>query len=233
MPKDSLTTRSQRVLRLLQGVSNRHIAMLMAPAGFTQADVDEGWKLLQAASGNRYTRVAPETSPKVVADVDAWENYWYPLIDATLRRRFPEIHQQVFLNLSQESGPPVLISVRVLVDRVVALEKAADRQSKEARALLKERGLTKAALDEVRGLLEQAATIGDFSDLPDLGEVAAEQERAETAMWEWYREWSQIARLSVKDGRLLQQLGLGTAGRPRKRGEADDVEPGPEPEPVL
>lgn len=200
----------------------------MSAAGFTQADLDEGWQLLRDASSVRYARTRPEASASVVGAVDAWENYWYPIVDATLRRRFPELHGQVFLNLSQESGPPVLVSVRILLDRLTELDKATDKQSKDARAVLKDRGLTKAVLDEVKGLLDEAATAGDSTEVPVADEAAAEQERAETAMWDWYREWSQIARAAVKDGRLLVQLGLINTGRPRRA--AEEPEPaGPEP----
>ena len=52
----------------------------------------------------------------------------------------------------------------------------------------------------MKGYLDEAATAGDPTELPPTEELAAEHERAETAMWEWYREWAQIARAAVKTG---------------------------------
>ena len=53
-------------------------------------------------SGGAIRNLDPGASPEAIRrskgegtmPVDEWENDWYPLIDATLRRRFPEIHKE-------------------------------------------------------------------------------------------------------------------------------------------
>lgn len=50
-------------------------------------------------------------------------------------------------------------------------------------------------------------------------------------MWDWYREWSQIARAAVKDGRLLIQLGLLSTGRSKRGADDEDDAPAPAPAP--
>jgi hypothetical protein len=222
MPSINLGQKSARVLRLLQGLADRRAATQMRAAGFSQEDLDEGWKLLREASAVRYARTPTLATPRVVSDVDAWENYWFPIIDATLRRRSPAVHERVFLNLKQESGAAVLVSVRVLLDRLDELRKAKDEESKTARAVLETRGLDAAALDEVRGYLDQAATFDAPDPDADAEEAAEAQAAAEEAMWAWYREWSQIARTVVTDGRALVALGLITVGRPRGGEEPSD-----------
>jgi len=58
--------------------------------------------------------------------------------------------------------------------------------------------------------------------LPDLQQLRAAVENAETALWDYYVEWSQLARMAVKDPRLLKLMGF--------RGGANDAEDA-EPEP--
>lgn len=139
MAKLTLGQKAERVLQMLMGFGNARIATAMAAYGLTQAGIDEGWDLRKATSRVRGSRQNEYTaSPTVVANADAWENHWFPIIDASLARRFPEIHATVFNNLSQTEGPPVLLGISLLLERLVELEKATDKTSKDARALLKD-----------------------------------------------------------------------------------------------
>ena len=49
----SLGDKAQRTLRLLLGLRNPRIASALASYGFTEADMDEGWALLQALGRNK------------------------------------------------------------------------------------------------------------------------------------------------------------------------------------
>ncbi len=234
MAKLTLGQKAERVLRMLMGLGNARVATAMNTYGMVNADIEEGWTLLRAVTTVRGSRM-PEVSasPTVVANVDAWENRWYPVISATLERRHPEVHARLFNNLSQTEGPPVLLGVQLLIDRLAELDKATDKDSKAARAVLKERGVTKAVLDEAKAYLTEA-TIPAEPTVAPAEEVNAAIEEAETALWGWYLEWSQIARVAVKDGRLLALMGFGASGGRRRGGEedGDGVVPGPAPGPA-
>ena len=105
--------KSERVLRFLRGLSHPRVASALAAHGFSQADWDEGWQLLQTASGRWLLREQPTRAPDptVIEELDAWENRWFPVAEATLRRRKPEVADKIFLNLAQTSGIEVAVSV--------------------------------------------------------------------------------------------------------------------------
>ncbi len=60
--------------------------------------------------------------------------------------------------------------------------------------------------------------------LPDPPISAEELARRDEALLAYYREWSAIARASIKDARLLRKLGLGKRGRPKQGAAAEPVE---------
>lgn len=224
MARLTFNQKSHRVVTFLLGMRNPRVFGALARYGFNQEALDEGWRLLNECGKVRGLR--PDTveavEPKIVAKIDAWENEYFPVAEATLRRNFPDVHKRVFLNLSQTSGPPVVVGVKLFVDRVLDLEKATDKQSKDARALLKDRGIDKAAIDEAKALLIEAGTPLD-APAPVLEDFALELETAQQAMWDWYLEWAQIARVAVQDGRHLIQL-FGSR-RVAEAPEADETEP--------
>ena len=153
--------------------------------------------------------------------VDAWENRWFPIVDATLARRFPAVHARVFLNLARTGGPRVLITVGLMLDRLHALAAAADDESQAAWALLTRRGLTAAVLEEAHTALAETMRLPDQPAVPVAG-VEATVARAEGELWGWYLEWSQIARVAVKDRRLLAQLGFALAPPGRRRSQPSE-----------
>ena len=75
-----------------------------------------------------------------------------------------------------------------------------------AMALLKRRGLDAPRMNEARELLSHIVTM-DPAPTPDDSETRkAQLAQAEDALWAYYSEWSQVARVAITDGRLLQQL---------------------------
>ena len=114
----------------------------------------------------------------------------------------------------------MLLGISLLIERLAELDKATDQTSKDARALLTSRGVTDAVLNQAKGYLTEA-TIPAEETVTPAEEINAAIEEAETALWAWYLEWSKIARVAVKDGRLLARLGFGGRGRGGKEEEEE------------
>jgi len=213
-----LTTgqKAQRVVRFLIGVRKPRVATALASHGFTQEALDEGWTLLRALAGEKLAVPALPSGPDpaLVEQLDDWENKWFTIADATLTRHYPAVQEQVFLNLSRTSGPEVTVSVGTFLQRLEALENgSADEQA--AHQLLVARGLTSEVVQAAKELLDAVGAIGDMA-LPIVDEAAIAA--AEDAMWAWYLEWSAIAQLAIKDGRLLRALGY----RSTRSGNSDE-----------
>lgn len=208
-----------RVLKLLIGLRNPRILGPLVARGFRLEDAEEGWRLLREVGRFRFDVMAPpKPDPRLIAQLDHWENTWFPVADATLNRHFPEVHKRVFLNLSQTEGPAVIVSVGALLDRITALE-GGGTEDREARQLLVRRGLTDTVLEEARLLLDTIGKTELNTAVPDLEADRADMVAARGAMWSWYLEWSRIARGVIRDGNLLRELGFKSVGQ-----EADDAE---------
>lgn len=212
--------RSQRMLRLLMGAANPRILAALAGYGFTKDELDEGWELLRAVADEKLAMVAPEPAPdtSLVKQLDAWENKWFVVGNASLTRHHPAVHEQVFLNISRQSNANVVFSVTTFVSRVEALAHGT-AEDQAARALLAKRGLTDAVLDEAKDILAKIAGEGVIAQSPP---DPAKKKEAEKAMWSWYREWSTIARSEIKDRRLLLSLGFLRSNKKRKGDDAED-----------
>jgi hypothetical protein len=208
----SIGDKAIRVLRLLLGLRNQRVASAMALYGMREEDVDEGWKLLQALRGVRLgIRPIGAADVKTIEEIDAWENRWFPVADATLSRRFPAVQARLFMNLSQTEGPEVVVSVGTFVDRVDEMAKADGPYGPEgpkALELLATRGITKGVIEQARTLLGTLRKVQPPAPAPSREEQQAEAARAEDALWAWYLEWSRIARTAITNRTLLRQLGF-------------------------
>ncbi len=216
MARLTIGQKAERVLKLLIALRNPRIAAALARHGFANADLDEGWALLRNVTRTRLdvAEEPPNTDPDALGALDAWENQWFVIADATLKRHAPEIHARVFRNLSQTEGMAVIVSVGTFLERFEPIDKTEaeggfGQAGKEARKLLSQRGLTKKVVDEAKALLGKLRKVD--GPLPDLEKIAAEDEsfeKAEGALWAWYLEWSAIARKAVTHRGLLRQLGF-------------------------
>jgi hypothetical protein len=217
----SLGEKAHRTLRLLMGLRNPRIASALVAYGFDEADMNEGWALLKAL-GQSKLELLPDEPPggDTLQALDAWENRWFPIARATLTHRYPEVHAKMFLNLTQTEGNEVAISVHALVSRYDALDDIG-AQGTEAKELLKKRGLTPAVVDEARALLDSLGKIERVAPTPSAEQMKVELNRAEAALWNWYLEWSQVARVAIKQRVLLRQLGFG-GGRAAGEQETTD-----------
>jgi len=221
MAKLTLGQKAERVLQFLVGLGNRRVRRALTVYAFTDADLDDGWKRLMALS-----RVSAdgeeEVDPALLERLDAWENRWFGVAEVLLRIHFPDVHTYVFRNVRQGEGIEVVVSVSTLLRRLelVALpeeEGGMGELGSEACARLATRGLDDAVLDEARELLRQLASPQqappvDYDTLDREARAAAERH-----MWEWYLEWSTLARLAIRDRRLLRSLGFLRSEKKRKK----------------
>src|SRR5690606_24103354 len=81
------------------------------------------------------------------------------------------------------------------------------------------RGLTPALVGDIEALLARLPALQ--RNAAPLGPTPEERQAAEDAMWGWYLEWSQIARVAIRDGRLLRQLGF--SSRPSSTRATDEA----------
>lgn len=236
----------ERVVRfILAARRHKHIFRLLHARGYTAAAVREAWDLLDALGG--VTAAAAEGADdepsadekavaKAMADLDAWDEPNFAVIDVALRRRHPEQHKFLFAgNLKARTGPLAVAGVRTMAQRLDALESSPDRKAtrkddKAALDLLAKRGIDKAEREKVAAWL---ATIGDQDDtlLDGEGDSAVadrknELERRNTLvrLREWYEEWARVARASVKRKRDLMHLGLARQKKSKAPTDSTDGE---------
>lgn len=218
-----LTTgqKAQRVVRFLLGIRRPRVVAALGSYGFSQATLDEGWTLLRGLVGERLAVPAAPVvvDPSLIDRLDEWENKWFVIAEATLGRHHPEVRDAVFLNLSRTTGPEVTVSVGTFLQRLSALAEGS-AEDQVARALLDERGLNADEVGKAREILD---TLGAAEEAKPPVVDAAAIAAAEQAMWDWYLEWSAIAQLAIKDGRLLRALGY-RRGSDRAEAEEEEVE---------
>jgi hypothetical protein len=196
----------------------------MAPFGFGQRAVDEGWARLRNLTTDKLQISSSLIDPRLVGALDAWENRYYPVIEVVLRTNHPDVHAKVFQNLSQTEGNEVMVSVPTLLDRLATIEKPEAEGGfgtlgTEARTLLEERGVGERTITEARDIIAQIGTI----TAPPPGSTDPEAAAlAEERLWNWYLEWSAIARVAIRDRRLLRSLGFLRTVK-KANGEEEDV----------
>jgi hypothetical protein len=119
------------------------------------------------------------------------------------------VHERFFRNLSQVEGQEVIMSVGTFVERFEALSDPSGPDGAEgpkAAELLARRGLI-SAVAEAKALLDSLTQVD--SNASSSWDV--QQRRlfaAESVLWEWYLEWSRVARVAIKQRALLRQLGF-------------------------
>lgn len=212
-----IAEKAQRVFELLVGLGDPRAQRALAGHGFTEAELDEGWARLIALSK---VPSLPGESPVAarLAELDAWENRWYPIIEVVLRTSHPRVHELVFRNLRQTEGVEVFVLVGTLLDRLEAIARPEEEgglgePGERARAHLERRGLNADVLDHARALLARVHQ-GPADDEPIVDPEA--RAAAEEHLWSWYLEWSGIARAVIKDAQILAALGFRRRGRNKR-----------------
>ncbi len=202
----SIGQKCVRVLHLLSGLGIPAVSERLVDHGFEDADLERGWELLRATTGTRLD-VTPFRSPDptLFQRLDAWENYWFPIVHATLSHHYPEVAAELFLNLTQTEGLEVAVSVGTLLGRMRTAQNGNERQQ-AAIALLAKRGLTEEVIGDAEQMLKRLESRQQRPNAPPPD--PAERAAAEAAMWAWYLEWSTIVRQAITDRRLLRVMGF-------------------------
>jgi hypothetical protein len=222
-----LAEKQKTVLDFLTGIATPRAMSLMAPRGFTVDELKEGWTLLQTASLTRLDRHADAPrDASLVLELDAWENEWFPLAQATLLRHHPVVAEWLFRNLTQADGVAVLVSVATFVRRLREIESGAaglGNDGTAALALLAKRGLDDTKIAAAESML---AAAGDFKpgEPPPAGPTREQASAAEDALWSWYLEWSAITRLTISDRGMLRAMGYLARSRGKQAPDADEPE---------
>ena len=195
----------RRVVEFLLGLRDERVSAALVGCGLTPTERAKGWQLLQTLGMTdiaRDLRLDAELQPKL----DAWFSRWFRVAKVSLQRDFPRVYDQIFLDLNQ-LAPSATILVPVLLKRIEKLTRAKDADSQAALAKLRARGLTPERIAEAEQLVAQLVQPSQGA-LPDLQQLRAAADHAEAALWDYYVEWSQLARMAVKDPRLLKLMGF-------------------------
>ena len=208
----SRVTRNQKVFRAVQFLlALRHpkAQQALTRYGFGQLHLAEGQELVRMATDPQLSFSQPSTpDPGLIGRLDEFENRWFPIVKLVLSRHFPEVHEWVYRNLSQTTGPDLIVSTDTFLRRLRALQSGTSEmgeRGKDAFALLVQRGLDE---DTLRQAEELIASVSSFvkSDAKGFDEEAHAE--AVDELWKWYLEWSGIARLVIDDRRVLRNMGF-------------------------
>src|SRR5690606_29334233 len=92
-----------------------------------------------------------------------------------------------------------------------------------ARDELRARGLTDEIVAEAQSHVESLTEWTEPEE--EDADTKKEREESEERMWNWYKEWSTIARIAVTDRRLLRSLGYLKRSRRGSDLDEDSAEP--------
>lgn len=221
------TERAERVVRLLFGLRHPRIAEALASRGFDDADIEEGWRLLRAAT-RTHMPAASEHGDELTAQryLAAWCKEWLPMIALTLRRRHPQALARLEDLLAAAAEGPAQARSEVAMEWLTQLRDPASdlaKASPGALQVLAKRGLSPAILAQVDGARSVLSGQRPGKDQPPTSD---ELTAADEELWAYYVEWSHAARMVVKDRRLLRKLGFLRSSGGGSSGDDGPVEPG-------
>ncbi|HEY5959190.1 MAG TPA: hypothetical protein VIV60_21680 [Polyangiaceae bacterium] len=196
----------RRLLEFLLGLRDDRVLSALAERGFGAADRAKGWALLHALGMTQRVPARTSASNGALDSLDAWRKEWVRLVHVSLVHGFAEVDAKLFRRIDKAIQPSSEV-VSVLLDRVKKLERSSDATTQAALAKLHARGFTAARREEARQLLQEFLRFKP-PELPDPEIRRAAIREAETALWAFYVEWSQVARTVIKDVRLLELLGF-------------------------
>lgn len=229
---ETLEATPTRALTFLRAVGT-HLAIraTLLAHGYTDADHQEGWALLHAASGFGVGTTIDAIDADVrdaIRALDTWDEDGFRIVSATFQRRFPTVADKVLAGIGPSNGSAAVVGVSTLLDRLDALSQSQAPDDQAAIALLSKRGIDAAERTRLRALVAKAQSV-DATAASDLAAAQASQQAnaqrhlaALAQLRGWYEEWSDIARATVKRRDYLIRLGLAARRSPKK----------PEPKPA-
>lgn len=225
-----------RALKLLVNIQSPPFSARARREGYTAEEHREGWRLLKLASGEArplehlFVEIASSGAVdgaerlRLLQEVDAFENKWFPRTRNIIRRVVPRDRRQAFegaffKNLDQQPlGPGVIVSVGTYLSRLDGLAQSGDADAKRVRKTLVARGLTEEKLRQVRDLLGKLEVGGGAPPQPlkvpidEITKAHRAQREALEDLRDWYNDWATTFRqvFGVKD---QLKLGLTTVKR--------------------
>jgi len=208
---------------LLLGLRQRVAVKYLEAHGFTEEDLEEGWRYFYEVARLRRNGPGKTVARDLLARCDALENQWFPIARLALARHFPAVAEALFEGLARSNGKAASWNVAFFLDRLGAMENGHAPFGGDgplARALLTKRGLTSEILAPVAESLVKLRTLEEVDGSAALTE---EHIAAETVMMDWYREWSGIALRVIANRNTLRSLGLRRRGPARNVEESDEL----------
>jgi hypothetical protein len=219
MTDDTLAATPTRALQLLSAVATvPAIGAAMATRGYSKTEHDEGWQLLQDASGRARPLQPPSTDKRVRAamdEIDAWDEDGFAIAEASLSRHYPAQAAFVLADLHASRGAGAVLGVKTFLDRLDALDHDPEREATRekdhgALRLLAERGITAEERRRLAALVEIATSVAPVDAHAQRAEEHSRQELHEALvrLRAWYDEWSAVGRRVVKRRDHLIRMGL-------------------------
>lgn len=228
MPTDERPSRQvleeipSRVFTFLLNVAKYPVIFsTLALKSYSQEEHDFAWGLLSVlghATPTLKLSVGPSAAVReAVAELDAWDEPNFEMMDVTLRRKYPAIATSLFENLTPKQGIEAVGSVSTLLDRLDALDAENSADAKGAIKLLGTRGYTKEERKRLRDLVNVAKTV---TAAPVVA-TDEEMEQARLDLYGWFNEWSTIAKRTIKRRQYLIALGLASPRKSEKKAKGE------------
>ena len=224
---ETLAATPHKMLTFLQATSKHaHLMAVLATRGFSQAERDRGWRLLQKVSGYHAPgEPTPSQTPQEAFEkLGEWIDVNLPIFALSLRHRHPDQYAVVFAEPAPSKAEGVVVAATKFLDRVESLEAEAQSPANLAAVeKLRARGLTSDERASVRALCV-AARGGDSPATSTRGAARTAMTTEELYLYEaraWYEEWSGIARKLIERRSDLILLGLAKR-KSGKTAAADD-----------
>ena len=217
--RETLEDTPGRVTKFLVGLATRPTARtLMAARGLDLAEQKHGWSLLMNVGSQNISEVVTDDEVEsAVAELDNWDEPGVRHVAVGLHRH-PEARDMVLKGIEPKVGPEAVTNVALILERLERLESSEDGRA--ALATLAKRGIDATERKRLAALVK-TATAASKPIAPSTNETEEAYIQALLELREWYLEWAEMARLTIKRRDHLIRLGLAE----RRTGGADtDVE---------
>ena len=190
---------------------------LMYKRGYTEQEHDRGWVLVHKLVGHPAVEPRRKTEAAMaVTELDNWDEEGLRMARAALIR-FPEVAERLLAGLVPVEGNGAVENVAILLDRLRAEETT--EEGPAALARLATAGLSPEDRKHLAGLVKLAKSAAEvpepaFRDTPEYVELLLD-------LRDWYLEWSEVARITIKRRDYLIRMGLA------ERRSTDPVDPAP------
>lgn len=219
------------------------IREVLASAGYTAAEHEEGWRLLHRVAGYQGATSTASDSDGVVdsaeEEIERWTKTSLARAELALSRRHPEQAAFLFDGLEVGRTGSAILVAKAFLDRCHAMTSSPERKSvrkEDAEALktLEQRGITLANRKHIAALIENvhAHVASDDSSIDVESNRIAEREDDLSNLYAWLTEWRGTARIVIQRRDHLLRLGI---GKRRSRSTEEEKVPNAEgqvPSPV-